>query len=904
MKPHSGYSICSVPFGIKHTHSESFDHIICKMNLTTIKHAGIFESKAIRFMHGITAVILVLALGFQPLVAVDRELVLEIPASQAEQALVVNPVVDSLAEGAETVEVSLQPEAGYLITQSGSAVLLLGDMPAPPDLTGFAPKAGLVGTTVVIRGHAFVGVTAVSFNGTPAIFTVDSPTQITAEVPAGASTGPVAVGTAGGAITSAADFTVVVPDDTWDRYWNARDTGPNAFRLNGVTYADGLFVAVGEGGRITTSFDGIRWKDQAPVTTMQLFGVAAGTIAGKNYFVAAGGGADSENGGVILKSIDGLNWQVIPTPLPMTSVAYGGGRFVVGGMQIMSSPDLTSWRTVDLVLEKDLVHRNCGAGPWRETVVSVGFGGGRFVATTGIQAHDGRGFRKIITSSDGVTWTNNVPRIGESYYRYSALAYAPGFGFLVVGCYSNDPGGAFGNIGDQNQCPSGNISLYTEASFWNETAFNNNVGSWAHIGSVDGKTWTEKAKRNQRGMFGATFGDGIFVTVGNEGMAQITSDVVVWQEVNTGTAERLRGVAYGAGLFVAVGNKGVIVRSSDAVTWLSSQEAKTDLSAYSRPKLLGLASGGGRSIAVGDDGMFLLSTNGLAWSSHQLDNQPLYGVAFGAGKFVAVGQSRVYVSSVPPIWKRLANMDQPFRRVRFLNGNFIAVGAGGVIMTSPDGETWTRKTNGDTSELRDIAFGNGQYVIAGFGGTLLSSADLVTWERFNSGNGANLYGVAFGNGLFVAVGDGIAWGSSTGQLWRLRGQTGRSFRALEFGNNQFLASSENSPKSGLLRTTDGVTWTEVPTGYGLQFNIWAIEVGASTVKVAGDYMTLLESVPYGQQAAVSVSKVTDASEMGSMPGRFLFRRTGDLSKPLRIRIRVGGTAVEPDDYVLTGPTLR
>ena len=293
----------------------------------------------------------------------------------------------------------------------------------------------------------------------------------------------------------------------------------------------------------------------------------------------------------------------------------------------------------------------------------------------------------------------------------------------------------------------------------------------------------------------------------------------------------------------------------------------------------------------------------IEYPEHLLDAQPLYGIAFGAGKFVAVGENRLYVSGVPHIWTRPADTDLPLRRVRFLNGNFIAVGGGGAILTSPDGVSWTRRTSGQTAELRDIAYGNGRYVVAGFGGTLLSSTDLASWERFNSGNAANLYAVAFGNNTFVAAGDAISWTSSNGQLWRLRGQAGRSFRALEFGNNQFLASSENSPKSGMLRTLDGVTWTELPTGYGLEFNIWAIEVGASTVRVAGDYLTLLESVPYGQQAVVSVSKVADASEVGPTSGRFLFRRTGDLSQPLTIRIRVGGTAVEPDDYTLVGPTL-
>ena len=80
-----------------------------------------------------------------------------------------------------------------------------------PTVTGFSPTSGPVGTSVTIDGTNFIGATAVTFNGTnqPA-FTVVSATQITAAVPAGATTGPIAVTTTTGTATSAADFIVTV----------------------------------------------------------------------------------------------------------------------------------------------------------------------------------------------------------------------------------------------------------------------------------------------------------------------------------------------------------------------------------------------------------------------------------------------------------------------------------------------------------------------------------------------------------------------------------------------------------------------------------------------------------------------------------------------------------------------
>jgi subtilisin-like proprotein convertase family protein len=63
-----------------------------------------------------------------------------------------------------------------------------------PTLTSFAPTTGGPGTTVVLTGTNLTGITGVAFAGTPAAsFTVNSPTTVTAVVPAGATSGPISV---------------------------------------------------------------------------------------------------------------------------------------------------------------------------------------------------------------------------------------------------------------------------------------------------------------------------------------------------------------------------------------------------------------------------------------------------------------------------------------------------------------------------------------------------------------------------------------------------------------------------------------------------------------------------------------------------------------------------------------
>jgi endonuclease G len=77
-----------------------------------------------------------------------------------------------------------------------------------PGITNVSPASGSVGGSVVIKGTNFSGASVVWFNGTNASFTLNSGNQITATVPAGATTGPVSVIAPGGLAVSAGNFTV------------------------------------------------------------------------------------------------------------------------------------------------------------------------------------------------------------------------------------------------------------------------------------------------------------------------------------------------------------------------------------------------------------------------------------------------------------------------------------------------------------------------------------------------------------------------------------------------------------------------------------------------------------------------------------------------------------------------
>src|ERR1022692_1993523 len=71
------------------------------------------------------------------------------------------------------------------------------------------PPYGKVGAAIKILGTNLTGATSVSFNGTAAVFTVVSSSEITTTVPAGASSGKVQVITPSGTLSSNASFLVV-----------------------------------------------------------------------------------------------------------------------------------------------------------------------------------------------------------------------------------------------------------------------------------------------------------------------------------------------------------------------------------------------------------------------------------------------------------------------------------------------------------------------------------------------------------------------------------------------------------------------------------------------------------------------------------------------------------------------
>ena len=115
-----------------------------------------------------------------------------------------------------------------------------------PTIASFSPTSGSAGSKVTLTGTGFGGATAVSFDGTSAPFSVDSATQITATVPAGATSGAIAVTTPGGTATSTTSFTVIPlsGDDTLSALGVSAGSLSPAFSPTTYSYSDSVANSV------------------------------------------------------------------------------------------------------------------------------------------------------------------------------------------------------------------------------------------------------------------------------------------------------------------------------------------------------------------------------------------------------------------------------------------------------------------------------------------------------------------------------------------------------------------------------------------------------------------------------------------------------------------------------------
>jgi len=270
--------------------------------------------------------------------------------------------------------------------------------------------------------------------------------------------------------------------------WTSRTSGFGTTSIRGVTYGDGLYVAVGRDGKLTTSTDGTTWT-----TRTSGFGTALiyGVTYGDGLYVAVG------SSGKLRTSTDGTTWTYRTSGFGTDSiygVTYGDGLYVAVGNdgKLTTSTDGTTWTT-----------RTSGFGT--TDINGVTYGDGLYVAV----GDSG----KLTTSPDGTTWTTRTSGFGTDYIN--GVTYGDGL-YVAVG-------------------RSGKLTTSTDGTTW--TTRTSGFGSTTILGvtygdglfvavgfsgklttSPDGITWTTRTSGfGTDSIYGVTYGDGLYVAVGNDG---------------------------------------------------------------------------------------------------------------------------------------------------------------------------------------------------------------------------------------------------------------------------------------------------------------------------------------------------------------------------------------------------
>ncbi len=192
--------------------------------------------------------------------------------------------------------------------------------------------------------------------------------------------------------------------------------------------------------------------------------------------------------------------------------------------------------------------------------------------------------------------------------------------------------------------------------------------------------------------------------MGNDGIALSSPDGTNWASHSTAVFATMNAVTYGNGRFVAVGLNGTAQASADGTNWVAASPLPVTMYGvtYANGRFVGAGTGGNAEIRSSADG-----TN---WTLNaSIPSQPLNAIAYGDGRFVAVGQS--------------------------------PRGGSAVIFASADGTNWVARHSGTEANLVAVGFGAGrahQFIAVGTSDTILGWTVSVSLPLFYSKDGAQI----------------------------------------------------------------------------------------------------------------------------------------------------------------------
>ncbi len=343
------------------------------------------------------------------------------------------------------------------------------------------------------------------------------------------------------------------------------------------------------------------------------------------------------------------------------------------------------------------------------------------------------------------------------------------------------------------------------------------------------------------------FANGKFFAGGIRGTLLTSTDGATWTAGSVPTENNLYGFAYGQGstssqsLYVFLGGVDSIYTSVDGATWTPRNSGVSVDGINYGSGLQSLAFGAGRFVAVGEGGQTSTSTDGITWT---------------AG---SVGTTDLVAS------------------LHYLNGKFYAIGGVSNLYASVDGLSWTSANLNIAAGVNDIAYGAGRYVVVGGAGTIQASTNATTWTAVPApGLTDTLIGVSFVNGTFVATGqagtiltstDGLAWTKQTSSATAFSQAADAAYGA---GVYVIPGGAGTLANAFLWTSPDGATWTARVTGKVSNVTLLGVASnGSGTVVAAGTGGAIYQSLDGLTWTARTSGTTQDLQRAGYGAGLFV-----------------------------------
>ena len=336
---------------------------------------------------------------------------------------------------------------------------------------------------------------------------------------------------------------------------------------------------------------------------------------------------------------------------------------------------------------------------------------------------------------------------------------------------------------------------------------------------------------------------------------------------------------------------GVALPSLSPKSW--AQETWVARSSGVSAHLWGVGYGNGRWVAVGEQGVIVTSADGVAWikCDSGFPDRWLTGVTYAAGIWVAVGgtapntesKALVLTSSDAVIWTPRVSAGTRINNVAYGNGTFAAMDDNGNPWVSRDGTSWSRGFPHGTGYVRGLVFGAPFFIGTGLTG-IYSSYEGSSWTN-DVPTAGQIEGAAYGRRQFVLAGaDGTTFISRDSRSWTQQPTTTTTtFRGATFFNNQFIAvGNSGSAGRGIATSFDGARWTERLSPIAAGVNLLGVAAGPDSAIAVGEGGIILHSSAAANPPAIVTQPVPVREAIG---GNVAFTVVASGALPLRYQWR-------------------